>query len=103
VFGQQIQGFDREDAVLIGLSRAAPLAGSHHARRGPLQSLNVRGLCPRGAKAPVMRVELCHRPEYCTARPAPWRGILAAEIRRQFQEAASEEIPRGAGTPPGGG
>jgi uncharacterized FAD-dependent dehydrogenase len=51
VFGQQIQGFDREDAVLTGIESrtSSPVRITRDA--DSLQSLNVRGLYPCGEGA----------------------------------------------------
>src|SRR6185295_1664522 len=51
VFGQQIRGFDREDAVLTGVESrtSSPVRITRDA--DSLQSLNVRGLYPCGEGA----------------------------------------------------
>jgi len=51
VFGRQIQGFDRDDAVLTGVESrtSSPVRITRHAES--LQSLNVRGLYPCGEGA----------------------------------------------------
>jgi uncharacterized FAD-dependent dehydrogenase len=51
VFGRQIRGFDREDAVLTGIESrtSSPLRITRDAMT--LQSLNVRGLFPGGEGA----------------------------------------------------
>ena len=51
VFGQQIRGFDREDAVLTGIETrtSSPVRITRH--HDTLQSLNVRGLYPAGEGA----------------------------------------------------
>ena len=51
VFGRQIRGFDRDDAVLTGIESrtSSPLRITRDA--DTLQSLNVRGLYPGGEGA----------------------------------------------------
>ena len=87
------RGLRRDDAVLTGVETrtSSPVRITRDAES--LQSLNVRGLYP-AAKARATPAASCRRASMASRWPKRWRGIWH-EIRRH-QEAAPEEISRGA-------
>jgi hypothetical protein len=95
VFGRQIAGFDRDDAVLTGIESRTSSPVRITRDDETLQSLNVRGLYPCGEGAGYAGGILSAGVDGIKVAEAVGKEP-SHEIRRH-QETAPEEIPRGAG------